>query len=95
MPLIFEVKVVPSSGRSAWVLDKSDNLKCYLKSPAEHGKANEELIKAVAKALGVPQAMVSIVQGYQSRKKLIKINADIAYEALLHKLGIERQIKIF
>ena len=45
MALIITVKVVPASGRNQWVIDKSGALKCFLKSPAEQGKANKELIK--------------------------------------------------
>jgi len=45
MSLVFDLKVVPRSGRNKWVLDKSGKLKCYLKSPPEKGLANKELIK--------------------------------------------------
>jgi uncharacterized protein (TIGR00251 family) len=95
MALFFEVKVTPSSGRIEWKLDKSDNLKCYLKSSAEQGKANAELIKTVAKAVGVTQYMVTIVSGGQSRKKRIKIDVDMTYDKLLGLLGIDRQISLF
>ena len=95
MALFFLVKVVPGSGKSGCKLDKSGQLKCYLKSQAEQGKANGELIKLFAKAVGVTQDMVSIVQGGQARQKRIKIDLDISYDALLHCLGIERQIDMF
>jgi len=45
MPFIFDIKIVPNSGRVAWVADKwGGQLKYYLKSPSEHGKENRELI---------------------------------------------------
>ena len=95
MPFIFEVKVFPSSGKKGWSIDKSGNLKCYLKSPAEQGKANEELIKSVAKALGVTQNMVSIISGLQSRKKRIRVEADMTFNKFLELLGIDWPMDMF
>jgi len=95
MPFIFEVKVFPSSGKKGWAIDKSGNLKCYLKSPAEQGKANEELIKSVAKALGITQSMVSILSGEQSRKKRIRVEADMTFNQFLQLLGIDWPMDMF
>jgi len=94
MPLIVEVKVVPSSGKSLWKIDKSGVLKGYLKNPAARGLANEELIKAIAQALRLPQQDVTIMSGQTQRNKRIKINKDITYPQLLSALGIDQQLKI-
>lgn len=93
--LIFDVKVVPSSGKNKWILDKSGILKCFLKNPPLQGKANNELIKTVAQAVDIPSMFVSIITGQESRKKKIKIEANITYQMLLHKLGIEQQTTLF
>lgn len=95
MAFIFDVRVVPNSGKKGWTLDKSGNLKCYLKSPAEQDKANDELIKNLAKQLGIAQGMVSIVSGMQSRKKRIKLDVEITYNRLLELLGVDWQIDMF
>jgi uncharacterized protein (TIGR00251 family) len=95
MAFIFDVKVFPSSGKKGWVIDKSGNLKCYLKSPAEQGKANNELIKNLAKALGVTQNLVSIVSGAQSQKKRIKVDMEITFNEFLELLGIDWQMDMF
>lgn len=95
MALICEIKVVPSSGKSACKLDKNGMLKCYLKSPPENGKANKELIKMLAKELGVSQDEVEILSGETSRNKRIKIDRDFTFDELLVKLGIERQMPLF
>lgn len=95
MAFMFDVKVFPSSGKKGWVLDKSGNLKCYLKSPAEQGKANAELIKSLAKALGVTQNLVSIVSGATSQKKRIKVDMDITFNHFLELLGIDWQMDMF
>ena len=95
MALTVEIKVVPSSGRNTWMLDKAGTLKCYLKSPPERGLANKELIKLIAKALGIPKSDVEIVAGATSRKKRIKIETNITLEQFLAALGIERQQSLF
>lgn len=89
MPLIFELKVVPSSGRSGFVRDKSGIIKCYLKSPPVDGKANRELIKLIAKAVGAHQSDVLIIQGLTNRKKKIKIDKPLTLSKLYRYLKIE------
>jgi len=91
MPLIFEIKVVPGSGKQKCILDKSGFLKCYLKNPPEKGLANNELIKFIAKAVELPQQDVEIIAGHSSRKKRICINKEITYLQLLQFLGIDKQ----
>lgn len=95
MALIVEIKVIPSSGRSKWILDKSGVLKGYLKSPPERGLANEELIKNIAKALKLTQKEVTIISGLTMRNKRLKIDANITYDQLLGALGIDWQMKAF
>lgn len=69
MALIFDVKVIPSSGRNKWLLDSAGQLKCYLNNPPENGKANQELVKIIAKQLKISQKEVTIIYGQTSRKK--------------------------
>jgi uncharacterized protein (TIGR00251 family) len=94
MPLLIEVKVVPSSGRYGWVLDKNGKLKCYLKSAPERGKANAEFIVSLAKILKIPQRDVTIIAGDLSRVKKIKIEGTMTIVQLLAKLGIEQQMAL-
>jgi uncharacterized protein (TIGR00251 family) len=94
MALVIEVKVVPSSGKQQWVVDKTGKLKCYLKSPPERGKANDELIKSLAKAVGLPYNGITIIAGATGRAKLIKIERALTLDQLLSLLGIEKQLSI-
>ena len=94
MAVIIEVKVAPSSGRQQCIIDKSGTLKCYLKSPPEHGKANQELIKMIAKALNIPQIDVQIIVGETTRNKKININKNVTVNQVIAALGIEQQMKI-
>ena len=89
--LVLEIKVTPSSGKQICVLDKTKNLKCFLKSAPERGKANAELVKLLSKKLRVEQDAISIISGEASRKKLIKIDVDVSFEYLCEQLGIELQ----
>lgn len=95
MALTVELKVVPSSGRSAWALDKSGILKCFLKNPPEKGKANKELITTIAQALRIPQADIMIISGETVKKKKIHIKASITFDEFLQAIGIEKQGTLF
>ena len=77
MAIKIQVKVVPKSGKLDFFIDKSGSLKCYLKQPAENGKANQELIKFMAKKLSLPQEAISITLGATSRTKLILIQTTL------------------
>lgn len=95
MPIQFDLKVVPSAGRVGLQVDKSGTLKCYLKSPPEKGKANQELIKLLAKLLHIGQENISIVSGLTSRNKRMSIRLDISYEQLLQKFDLDKQTSLF
>lgn len=91
MSLIIEVKVVPSSGRTCACLDASNKIKIYLKSAPEQNKANDELIKYLAKALGAPRSVLTIVAGATSRNKKIKIELPMTYDDVITRLGLAVQ----
>lgn len=96
MAYIFDVKVVPGSGKNGWKLGKAGELRCYLKSQPEKGLANKELIKLLSKDLGLPQEAVEIVAGATNRIKRIKIQKNIAsFQELLALLGVEQQTTIY
>ncbi|HUX35592.1 MAG TPA: DUF167 family protein [Candidatus Paceibacterota bacterium] len=44
-----------------------------VKAVPEKGKANDEVIKKIAKHFGVPKAAVRIISGATSRKKIIDV----------------------
>ncbi len=90
MALIIEVKVVPSSGRQQWIMDKSGILKCFLKSVPEKGRANAELLEFVAESIGVAKMQVELISGHAARKKKIRIDKSLTYEQFLQQLGLEK-----
>jgi uncharacterized protein (TIGR00251 family) len=95
MALVFDLKVMPNSGKNKWIIDKSGRLKAYLKSPAQKGLANQELINLLSDLLKMPKQKISILSGALSRIKKIKIDAQITMDQLLSILGIEKQELLF
>lgn len=94
MPLFFSIKVVPSSLKQCAVLDKGGFIKIYLKNPPENGKANRELIRFLSNSLKIPQNLIMLVSGLNSRNKKIKINIDISLDAVFSLLDIPIQKKL-
>lgn len=71
------VKVKPNSKQQKIIEELDGSLTVHLKSPPVDGKANQELIKILAKKFNVPKSYVSIKSGVSSRHKLIEIDVDI------------------
>jgi len=59
----FSVKVVPNSSRNAIAGLWGSALKVNISAVAQKGKANQALIKLLAKALGCPKSSLSIISG--------------------------------
>ncbi len=94
--LILKLKVVPASGQQKIILDKNSMLKVYLKSVPENGKANQELIKLIAKTCNVTQHEVTIASGLTFAQKILHIQTNFSYEDFLLKAGITTvQTKLF
>ena len=64
-------------------------LKVSLTAPPVDGAANEALIKLLSKLLRVPKGAVSIVQGRESRDKVLRISGvdAVALRALVAEGG--------
>ncbi len=66
-------KVTPRSSRSEIVEWDGDTLKVRLNAIPDKGKANVELIRVLAKALGVAKSSIDIVSGHTSRTKRVVV----------------------
>ncbi len=70
------VKVKPNS-KSQNIKEEADgSLIVQLKSSPVDGKANDELIKLLAKQFDVPKSNIRIKSGLSSRQKLIEVDID-------------------
>ena len=70
------VKVKPNSQQQKIEELADGSLNVHLKSPPVDGKANEELIKLLAKKFDVPKSSITIKSGLTSRKTLITIDKN-------------------
>ncbi|MEI6444021.1 MAG: DUF167 domain-containing protein [Nostocales cyanobacterium ELA583] len=71
-----KVKVKPNSQQQKIEELADGSLNVHLKSPPVDGKANEELIKLLAKKFDVPKSSITIKSGATSRQKLIEIDGN-------------------
>lgn len=69
-----QVKVKPNSSQQKIEELADGSLIVFLKSSPIKGKANQELIKILAKKYQVSQAQINIKAGLVSQNKLIEIN---------------------
>ncbi|HKP70819.1 MAG TPA: DUF167 domain-containing protein [Pyrinomonadaceae bacterium] len=66
-------RVIPRSSRSEIVGEVDGTIKAKLTSPPVDGAANAELIKLVAKTLGIARSNVEIVGGETSKTKRLRV----------------------
>lgn len=71
--LTFAVRVVPRASRSEIVGEHDGALRVRLAAPPVEGAANEELVRLLARALGVPARAVEIKSGHASKTKLVRV----------------------
>jgi hypothetical protein len=67
------IKVKPNSRERCVENAGPNEFLVKVKSPPKEGKANEEVIEALAKYFGVQKSRVVIVSGLRSRQKIVSI----------------------
>lgn len=68
------INVIPRSSETK-IVEQNDNfLKIKIKSAPEKGKANDELIKFLAKHFKISKSKVNIIKGKTSRNKIVEIS---------------------
>lgn len=74
MKTSIKIKVIPNSDKNE-ILNTTDGLlKIKVTAPPIKGKANEAVIKLLAKELGIKRKQIAIVSGQKSKIKTIQIN---------------------
>ena len=71
--VVIKVKLLPRSSRNHIADKEEDRYKIKVTAPPVDGKANEALIKLLAKKLGIPGRDIEILSGHTSRLKTIRI----------------------
>lgn len=70
-----QVKVRPNS-KTEEVSQEGDSFVVRVKEPPKEGKANQAVIKLLAKYFSVPQSQVRILSGFKTKHKVIEIKED-------------------
>ena len=71
--LVVSVVVQPRASHNALVGIHGDRIKVRLTAPPVEGKANQMLIKFMAKIFGVAPSRVSLLQGETAKTKTLRI----------------------
>jgi uncharacterized protein len=71
--LTFRVQVVPRASRSEIAGEHNGALRIRIAAPPVDGAANEELIRTLARALGVRKNAIEITSGQSSRTKQVRV----------------------
>lgn len=72
--MYIQIKVIPKSRETKFIEKMDDETyKIRVKAAPEKGKANEELIRFLAKTLSIRKDEISIISGHTDTRKLLKI----------------------
>lgn len=69
----FSVRVIPRTSKSALAGDLDGAVKIRIAAPPVDGEANDELIRFLAKLLGVGRQQVEIISGATLKNKIVRI----------------------
>ena len=82
----FKVQVVPRASRSEIVGEHAGALRVRIAAPPVDGAANEELVRLLARTLGVSTRALTITRGNTSKLKVIR-GKGVSPEALAALVG--------
>ena len=88
--IVFSVKVVPRSSKTAIAGLLGGMLKVKLAAAPEKGKANQSLVEFLADVLGLKKNAIKITSGLTSPVKTIELSG-ISTEVLLDKLRLSNK----
>ena len=71
--VVLDLHVQPGAKRTEVAGTHGDRLKIRLAAPPVDGAANDELVRFVAEAFGVPRRNVTIVMGSTARRKRVRV----------------------
>jgi hypothetical protein len=80
MTVRISVRLTPRGGRDGIDGWDGDVLRVRVAAPPIDGRANEAMLRLLAKALGVPASNVTLASGAQSRIKLVDVDGLSAQE---------------
>ncbi len=78
--ILLKVYLQPKSSRNEIVGPYRDGIKVRVTAAPVEGKANEALLRFLAKEFGVTPSSIEIVRGHRSREKIIRVAASLDQE---------------
>jgi uncharacterized protein (TIGR00251 family) len=85
------VRLTPRGGRDAIDGWDGDVLRARVAAPAAEGRANDALVRLLARALGVAPSNVQMIAGRQSRVKMFEIEGVSEHVARVRLAGNDRK----
>jgi hypothetical protein len=80
--ILLKVYLQPRSSKNEIVGPYRDGIKVKVTAPPVEGKANEALIRCLARAWEIPPSSIEILKGHYSREKTVKIEGIDGHEIL-------------
>jgi uncharacterized protein (TIGR00251 family) len=72
--IILKIYLQPRSSKNEIVGPFKDGIKVKVTSPPVEGKANETLIRFLAKEIGISPSCIEMIKGRHSREKTLRIS---------------------
>jgi len=85
---LIKIYLQPKSSKNEMLGPYRDGIKVKVTAPPIEGKANEALIRFLAKEFGIPPSCIEILKGHHSREKTLKISGLSLQERLDFKKKI-------
>ena len=90
--IILKVYLQPRASRNEVVGPYQDGIKVKVTAPPVEGKANDALIRFLAKKLGIPPSYIEILKGHRSREKILKISGQGVNAQGVNALDFKKKI---
>jgi uncharacterized protein (TIGR00251 family) len=78
--ITLKIYLQPKSSKNEVVGPYKDGIKVKVTAPPVEGKANEGLIRFLAKELGIPPSSIEILKGLHARQKILRISGKLNQE---------------
>jgi uncharacterized protein (TIGR00251 family) len=75
--ILIKVYLHPKSSKNEIVGPYRDGIKVKVSAPPVEGKANEALIRFLAKEFGISPSCIEIIKGLHSREKTLRMSGPI------------------
>ncbi len=73
--MLIKVKVISKASQNK-IIYKGDFLKIKVTNAPEKGRANQQVVKLLAKEFSVSPSQIEIIKGLTKKEKLVKINKE-------------------